>query len=285
MSTAMTTPHPPALTDRAALARQRARAARRGVELFLHREAAAEIEERLNEVNRTFTAPAVVTCFPEPWREILPQAKIVPDAEVLDLEAGAHDLVIHALSLHWANDPVGQLVQCRRALKADGLLLAVLFGGQTLHELRASLAEAESGLTGGLSPRILPMGEIRDLGALLQRAGFALPVADAVKMTVTYQTAFHLMAELRAMGEGNALAARARRAAPRALFPEAARIYAENYAAPEGRVRATFELIYLTGWAPHESQQKPLRPGSAAARLAEALGTEEKPLNEGPRGN
>ncbi|WP_343080374.1 methyltransferase domain-containing protein [Ostreiculturibacter nitratireducens] len=281
----MTTPHPPALTDRAALARQRARAARRGVELFLHREAAAEIEERLNEVNRTFTAPAVVTCFPEPWREILPQAKIVPDAEVLDLEAGAHDLVIHALSLHWANDPVGQLVQCRRALKADGLLLAVLFGGQTLHELRASLAEAESGLTGGLSPRILPMGEIRDLGALLQRAGFALPVADAVKMTVTYQTAFHLMAELRAMGEGNALAARARRAAPRALFPEAARIYAENYAAPEGRVRATFELIYLTGWAPHESQQKPLRPGSAAARLAEALGTEEKPLNEGPRGN
>ncbi|WP_343116320.1 methyltransferase domain-containing protein [Ostreiculturibacter nitratireducens] len=281
----MTTPHPPALTDRAALARQRARAARRGVELFLHREAAAEIEERLNEVNRTFTAPAVVTCFPEPWREILPQAKIVPDAEVLDLEAGAHDLVIHALSLHWANDPVGQLVQCRRALKADGLLLAVLFGGQTLHELRASLAEAESRLTGGLSPRILPMGEIRDLGALLQRAGFALPVADAVKMTVTYQTAFHLMAELRAMGEGNALAARARRAAPRALFPEAARIYTENYAAPEGRVRATFELIYLTGWAPHESQQKPLRPGSAAARLAEALGTEEKPLNEGPRGN
>lgn len=278
MSTAMTMPHPPVLIDRAALARQRARAARLGAELFLHREAASEIEERLNEVNRTFTAPAVVTAFPEVWAEILPGAKVVPDAEVLDLAEGAHDLVIHALALHWAIDPVGQLVQCRRALRPDGLFLGVLFGGQTLHELRASLAEAESRLTGGLSPRVLPMGEIRDLGALLQRAGFALPVADAAKVVVSYRTAFHLMAELRAMGEGNALAARPRRPAPRGLFPEAARIYAANFPAPEERVQATFELMFLTGWAPHESQQKPLRPGSAAQRLAEALGTVETPV-------
>ena len=266
---------PPKLTDRAALVRNRARALARGAELFLHEDAAAEAEERLGEVNKTFTTPAVVTAFPGPWREILPDARIVADDEVLDLEEAAHDLVIHVLSLHWANDPVGQLIQCRRALSPDGLFLCVLFGGQTLSELRAALAEAESRLTGGLSPRVLPMGEIRDLGALLQRAGLALPVADAVKRTVTYATMFHLIADLRAMGEGNALALRSRRATPRALFPEAAAIYAGAYPAGGGRIAATFETIWLTGWAPHPSQQKPLRPGSAAMRLADALGATE----------
>lgn len=216
-----------------------------------------------------------MTAFPGPWREILPDARIVADDEVLDLEEAAHDLVIHVLSLHWANDPVGQLIQCRRALSPDGVFLCVLFGGQTLSELRAALAEAESRLTGGLSPRVLPMGEIRDLGALLQRAGLALPVADAVKRTVTYATMFHLIADLRAMGEGNALALRSRRATPRALFPEAAAIYAGAYPAGGGRIAATFETIWLTGWAPHPSQQKPLRPGSAAMRLADALGATE----------
>lgn len=267
---------PPKLTDRAALARNRARALARGAELFLHEDAAAEVEERLGEVNKRFTAPAVVAAFPRPWAEILPAARIVADEDVLALEEEAHDLVIHALSLHWANDPVGQLIQCRRALRPDGLFLGVLFGGQTLAELRAALAEAETRLSGGLSPRVLPMAEIRDLGALLQRAGFALPVADAVRRTVTYATMFHLIADLRAMGEGNALALRSRRAAPRALFPEAAAIYAGAYPAGEGRVAATFETIWLTGWAPHPGQQKPLRPGSAAARLADALGTKER---------
>lgn len=272
----------PLLTDRAALCRNRARALKQGAELFLHEEAAAEIEERLSEVNKVFTAPAVVTGFAGPWTEILPGARIVADEEVLALDPGAHDLVIHALSLHWANDPVGQLVQCRRALKPDGLFLGVLFGGRTLSELRAALAEAESRLTGGLSARVLPMAEIRDLGALLQRAGFALPVADAAKKTVTYATAFHLIADLRAMGEGNALTVRPRRIAPKALFPEAARLYAASFPADGNRIAATFEMVFLTGWAPDESQQKPLRPGSATARLADALGATERPLVDRP---
>lgn len=258
---------PPKLVDRVALARNRARARYQGADLFLHEDAAAEAEERLNEVNKSFTAPAVVTAFPAPWADLLPGARIVADADVLDLEAGAHDLVIHALALHWANDPVGQLVQCLRALRPDGLFLCVLFGGRTLAELRAALAEAESRVAGGLSPRVLPMAEIRDLGALLQRTGYALPVADTVRKTVTYATMFHLIADLRAMGEGNALEGRPRRAAPRALFPEAAAIYAEHYPAGGGRVAATFEMIWLTGWAPDNSQPKPLRPGSVAPGL------------------
>lgn len=270
---------PPRLTDRTALTRNRARS--RAEAMFLQQAARDEIQERLELVNRTFTAPAVVTGFPQVWN--WPGARIVADDDVLDLEQGAHDLVIHALCLHWANDPVGQLVQCRRALRPDGLFLGILFGGQTLHQLRASLAEAESRLTGGLSPRVAPMGEIRDLGALLQRAGFALPVADAAPLTVTYETPLHLMRELRAMGEGNALAARPRRFAPRALFAEAARIYAEAYGRPDGRIPATFEMIVLTGWAPEDSQPKPLRPGSAAARLADALKTEESPLPDPAR--
>jgi SAM-dependent methyltransferase len=240
--------------------------------MFLHEESVAEIEERLAEVNRRFTAPAIITAFPDPWRNLLPDARILPDDPVLDLQPEAHDLVIHGLGLHWANDPVGQLIQCRRALRPDGLFLGVTFGGQTLHELRSSLAQAEAALFGGLSPRVLPMGEIRDLGGLLQRAGFSLPVADVLTRRVTYRTMFHLIADLRAMGETSALADRPRRPAPRALFPEAAQLYAEHFPADEGRILATFSMIVLTGWAPHESQQKPLRPGSAITRLADALG-------------
>lgn len=268
--------HPPELADRRALLARRARALRQGAELFLHEEVADEIEERLSEVNKSFTAPAVVTGFPDVWRDRLPGARIVADDPVLDLGEGAHDLVIHALALHWANDPVGQLVQARRALKPDGLFIAALFGGRTLHELRSVLAEVESRLTGGLSPRILPMGEIRDLGALLQRTGFALPVADSATKTVTYRTAFHLIADLRAMGESNALSQRSRKPVPRGFFPEAARLYAGHFPAPDGRIAATFDIVFLTGWAPHESQQKPLRPGSAVAHLADALGAVER---------
>jgi SAM-dependent methyltransferase len=278
---------PPTLTDRTALARNRDRAlASRNPAMFLQEDAADEIQERLIEVNRRFTQPAVVTPFADLWRARMQGARIVADDERLDLEPGAHDLVIHALCLHWANDPVGQLVQCRRALRPDGLFLGVLFGGQTLAELRACLAEAEVSVTGGLSPRVLPMAEIRDLGGLLQRAGFALPVADSATRTVTYADAGRLMADLRAMGEANALAQRVRRPTQRRIFAQAATHYAAGFSAPEGRIRATFEMIFLTGWAPDDSQPKPLRPGSAARRLADAFGTAEQPLLPAtPRGS
>lgn len=272
---------PPLLTDREALIRHRQRAAR-APELFLHEDAAAELDERLQEVNRTFTAPALIAAFPEPWLEILPNAKVVSDDEVLDLEEGAHDLVVHAMGLHWANDPVGQMVQAARALKPDGLFLGVMFGGQTLTELRAALAQAEAAITGGLSPRVLPMGEIRDLGALIQRAGFALPVADAVTRKVTYETPLRLLSDLRAMGETNALASRNRRFLRRDVLAEALRLYVETYQETDGRVRATFEMVWLTGWKPHPDQPKPLRPGSAAQRLADVLGTMELPTGQEP---
>mgnify|MGYP002622950214 FL=1 len=274
-------PHPPDLTDRKALLRNRARAAARAQPaLFLHQEAALEIQERLTDVNRRFTAPAIVTGWPQFWRDRIPGAEVVEDAETLGLRAGAHDLVIHAMALHWANDPVGQLIQARRALKPDGLFLAALFGGRPLPELRASLAEAEAALTGGLSPRVAPMGEIRALGALLQRAGFALPVADNVTRTVSYAGILHLMRDLRAMGEANALSGRSRRPTPRALIEDAARRYAQAHAGPDGRIPATFEIICLTGWAPDASQPQPLRPGSATARLADVLGTADTPAPE-----
>ena len=178
------------------------------------------------------------------------------------------------MGLHWANDPVGQLVQCRHALKADGMVLCSFLGGQTLHELRTSVAQAESNITGGLSPRVAPMGEIRDLGGLLQRAGFALPVADGTPLTATYDSAFHLMRDLRNMGEGNALHGRIKHGTRKAVLQEAAAIYANTFA-NDGRINATFEVITLTGWAPAENQPQPLRPGSATTRLADVLNTKE----------
>jgi SAM-dependent methyltransferase len=273
--------HPPALTDPVALARHRARALTlpdHDAAMFLHRLAVTDLQERLSEVNRRFTAPAVVTGFPLLWQVLRPDVVAVSDSDHIALEQGAHDLVVHAMSLHWANDPVGQLVQCRRALKPDGLCLVVLPGGRTLQELRASLAEAEAKVTGGLSPRVVPMGEIHDLGALMQRAGFALPVADSIVQTVEYRSFPSLLSDLRASGETNALSARLRRFTGRSVMAEAARIYESNYSTLEGRLRATVELVVLTGWAPHDSQQQPLRPGSARQRLADALGVPEKPL-------
>ncbi len=266
----------PDLTDRAALSRYRARA--EPAALFLHREAADEIKERLSLVNRRFTSPAVVAPFPDIWRQTFPDAQIVNDAETLDLRPGGHDLLIHALALHWSNDPVGQLIQARQALRPDGLFLAATFGGRTLWQLRTALAEAETAQSGGLSPRVAPMAEIRDLGALLQRAGFALPVADSVSRTATYADPLALMRELRAMGEGNALAGRLRRFTSRRIVEDAARRYTDAHAMPDGRVPATFEIIHLAGWAPSTTQPKPLRPGSAQARLADALGVKESPL-------
>lgn len=266
---------PPRLTDRAALARNRARADA----MFLQAAAADDVQERLNEVNKTFTAPAVVTGFYDAWRDWMPSATIIGDGDTLDLQEGAHDLVVHALSLHWADDPIGQLVQCRRALKPDGLLIATLFAGQTLHELRSVLAEAEVAQTGGLSPRILPMGEVRDLGGLLQRAGFALPVADMTPLIVTYDTPIHLMRDLRAMGESNAMDQRQRHPTRRTIFAQAMQRYLDVFATEDGRIPATFEIATLTAWAPADSQPQPLRPGSATTRLADVLGTTETPLN------
>jgi len=260
----------PKLTDRASLARNRKRAARDPV-LFLHDIASDEIKDRLSLVNRRFTKPAIVTGFSDYWKDVVPDAVIVDDTETIDLQEGAHDLIVHAMGLHWASDPVGQLIQCRRALKPDGLFLAVMFGGQTLHELRSALAEGESRITGGLSPRVAPMGDIRDLGALLQRAGLALPVADSLPLNTSYQTPFHLMRELRAMGEGNALAGRLRHPTKRAVFDVATQVYNDNFGGEDGRINATFELVFLAGWAPDASQQQPLRPGSATTRLADAL--------------
>jgi SAM-dependent methyltransferase len=268
---------PPILTDRQALLCQRQRARRlpgHAEALFLHRIARDDVQERLTEVNRSFTAPVVVTGFPDLWSDFAP---VVADDDTLALIPGAHDLVIHAMALHWANDPLGQLVQCRRALAPDGLFVAVFAGGRTLNELRSSLAEAESRVTGGLSPRVLPMGEIRDLGALMQRAGFALPVADTLTQIVHYRDFGRLLADLRAMGETNALAARARHFTRRAVITDAASVY-QGFATPEGHLPATFELVFLTGWVPHDSQQQPLRPGSAKARLADALQVPEVPL-------
>ncbi len=267
----------PQLIDRTALTRNRARALPDA--LFLQEQAADELQERLIEVNRTFTRIAIVTGFPDFWTARYPEATIVADEEMLALQLGLYDLVLHTMCLHWANDPVGQLVQCRHALKPDGLMLCILLGGQTLHELRASLAEAEAAVTGGLSPRIAPMGEIRDLGALLQRAGFALPVADSTQITASYVNAFHLMHDLRKMGENNALTNRIKHPTRPDILTKTACIYADNFRNPAGRVDATFAFITLTGWAPAVTQPQPLRPGSAKTRLADALQTQKTPLD------
>lgn len=264
----------PALVDQNALSHHRARA-RLDKAGFLHDEARFELQERLLDVNRSFTKPALVTPFPQKWADFLPNAKVVADTPVLALDPGAHDLVCHVMGLHWAEDPVGQLVQCRRALKPDGLLMVVLLGGKTLTELRIALAQAETEVSGGLSPRVAPMAEVRELGGLLGRVGLSLPVADRLARQVTYQTLFHLMRDLRDMGETNALNARHKATPPHGFFARAAQIYAQSFPATGDRITATFELVFLTGWAPHESQQKPLRPGSAAARLADVLETTE----------
>ncbi|MCC6008417.1 MAG: SAM-dependent methyltransferase [Rhodobacteraceae bacterium] len=267
------------LCDRHALALHRARAARAGGDWFLHARVAAEIEERLGEVNKSFTDPVLVTGQPEAWAGRLPEWPRVADTPLLDLKEGAHDLVIHALSLHWADDPVGQIIQCRRALAPDGLFLAALFGGQTLASLRAALATAEAELAGGLSPRVLPMAEIRDLGGLLQRSGLALPVADAQAFPVRYRALSALVGDLRAMGETNALAARHRAFPPRALFSRAEALMRGTGAEHES-FEVIFEVIFLTGWAPSPDQPRPLRPGSARSRLADALGVSETPAGE-----
>ena len=294
----------PRLFDTALLPARRDRAARLGFAGgadFLHRETAALVAERLAEVTRDFSDAAVVgsggglyvralagrvnparisQVETSPARARAAGIDAAPRLDPLPLRPGAFDLVVSGLELHWANDPVGLLVQMRRALRPDGLLIAALFGGRTLHELRASLAEAEVETTGGLSPRVAPMGDVRDLGALLQRAGFAMPVADVERIETSYETPVHLMRELRAMAETSILADRRRVPLRRDTLVRACEIYARSFPAPDSRVTATFEIVFLTGWAPAEGQPKPLRPGSAAARLADALGAEERSAGE-----
>jgi SAM-dependent methyltransferase len=197
------------------------------------------------------------------------------DEEALPFGDGTLDLVVSALALQFVNDLPGTLVQIRRALKPDGLFLAALIGGETLTELRQAFAAAESEIEGGASPHVAPFADLRELGALLQRAGFALPVTDVDRLTVRYDSAFDLMRDLRRMGATNALHARRRAPLKRATLMRMAEIYAQRFADADGRVRATFEVVWLSGWAPHESQQQPLRPGTAQTRLADALGSNE----------
>lgn len=195
--------------------------------------------------------------------------------EALPFAHGALDLVASAMSMHWVEDLPGRLVQIRRALKPDGLFMAAVPGGETLTELRQAFAEAETEMEGGASPRVIPFADVRDLGSLLQRAGFALPVVDTDRFTVRYRDVLGLFRDLRALGASNPLIARRRMPLRRATLARLAKIYAERFADPDGRLRVTVEIVWMSGWAPHESQQKPLRPGSAQARLADALGTNE----------
>ena len=292
----------PDLFDTSLLAARRNRADRCGFGGrgdFLHREVAALVSDRLAEVTRAFSgalivgsgggvhAQALAGRVPEirqiewsPARARQAGIDATPFSDTLPAEPESHDLIVSALELHWANDPVGQLIQMRRALRPDGLLVAAMFGGMTLFELRDTLSRAEVEIAGGLSPRIAPMAEIRDLGGLLQRAGFAMPVADSERLTVTYPDALALMRDLRAMGETNILADRRRVGLTRPILERTCEIYARDYPADEGRISATFEIIFLTGWAPAPDQPVALRPGSARMRLADALDVPERKLGE-----
>lgn len=257
------------------LARARADQIDKSDAWFLHDQAIASIHDRISLVNRTFTRPAVIGHRAEYWAEKLNfDAVCVPDDDTLALELGHHDLIIHAMGLHCANDPVGQLIQMNRAMVPDGLMISAFFGGQTLYELRASLAEAEIAITGGLSPRVFPMAEIRDLGGLLQRAQFALPVADNLDFAVSYEDIFALCHDLRAMAETNTMSGRTECFTRREIFSRAQKHYETSFG-ENGRLIATFDLIFLTGWSPSADQPKPLRPGSAKHRLADALGVPE----------
>lgn len=204
--------------------------------------------------------------------------------ETLPFAAGSLDLVVSALALHWTEDLPGLLVQIRRALKPDGLFLAAVAGGETLTELRRAFAEAESETLGGLSPRVIPFADVRDLGALLQRAGFALPVVDSERLTIRYQDIYGLFRDLRSLGATNPMLARAKKPLRRETLAKLDEIYRTHFSDPDGRIRATVEIVWMSGWVPHESQQKPLRPGSAKARLADALGTVEIPSGVKPPG-
>jgi SAM-dependent methyltransferase len=269
----------PILFDRALLRARQDRARNLGPATFLLDRIAADMAERLNAVLRGFTSAAEVGTPGDQLRLTLAGrldriARIdLPDreSEPLSLQAESLDLVVSALALQFVNDLPGVLAQIRRALRPDGLLLAAMLGGDTLTELRQCFAAAEAELEGGVSPRVAPFADLRDVGALLQRAGLALPVTDVDRIVVRYDSAFDLMHDLRRMGATNILVERRRSPTRRATMLRMAEIYRERFADPDGRIRATFDVIWLLGWAPHESQQKPLKPGSAQRGLAEAV--------------
>jgi SAM-dependent methyltransferase len=289
----------PEIFDRGLLVRRRNRAAARAAEHeFLLAHVADDLVERLGAVQRTFPValnlgayhgligprlrrvPGVeVVIDAEPAARLLAQCegpRVRADEEALPFRDRSLDLVVSALSLQLVNDLPGALVQIRRALKPDGLLLAALLGGNSLIELRNAFLAAEEEMEGGASPRVAPFADVQDLGGLLQRAQFALPVVDADTVTVTYRDPLVLMHELRAMGASNALAARRRTPLRRATLMRALALYQQRFGRADGRVPATFEIITLTAWAPHASQQQPLQPGTAKMRLADALGTAEQ---------
>ena len=296
--------------DRALLRRRRTRAAQRLSDHdFLFSHVAERLAERLDDIARSFTRGLDLGCHGGEVARALGHRRpadlfvqcdtaeamarraggsslavlAVAEEELLPFGEESFDLVISNLSLHWVNDLPGALIQVNRALRPDGLFLGAMFGGSTLFELRRTLMEAELSVAGGASPRLSPFAELRDAAGLLQRAGFALPVADVETVTVTYADAFRLFADLRGMGETNAAINRNPTPPPRAFWAEAARRYHDLFADDDGRIPATFEVIYLTGWAPHDSQQKPMRPGSARASLANALSAEEHDAGDDAR--
>ena len=300
---AVSVPDPLLVFDRGVLRLRRERAARRwGDQAFLKREIASRLVERLADVRRTFPLALDLGCHGDEVADALAgsntvdhliradlglgfaqQAKgpaIVADEEALPFAPARFDLVLSAMDLHWVNDLPGALIQIGRILKPDGLFLGAMLGGGTLWQLRQALSAAESEIEGGLSPRVSPFADLRDAAGLLQRAGFALPVADSETIDVEYVDALALMRDLGAMGEGNLVAERRRGLARRATLVRAAEIYAERFARASGRIAATFEILFLHGWAPHASQPKALKPGSAARRLADALGGVERSAGE-----
>jgi SAM-dependent methyltransferase len=281
----------PDIFDRALLQVRRRRARQLGAATFLLERVAEDLSDRLSAVLRSFPvaidlgtpAPGLRAALGEKAERVVAvgtdpgrgTASVIADEEALPLRAASVDLVASVLALQFVNDLPGTLIQIRRALKPDGLFMAALTGGDTLTELRQAFAAAEAEVEGGLSPRVAPFADVRELGALLQRAGFALPVTDLERLTVRYGSAFDLMQDLRRMGATNVLRDRRRVPLRRRTLMRMAEIYAERFADADGRIRATFEIAWLSGWAPHESQQQPLRPGSAKTRLADALGTKE----------
>jgi SAM-dependent methyltransferase len=285
-------PSGPTVFDRKLLRLRQSRARALGPETFLVDRVAEELGERLSAVLRQFERAADLGTPTNAVRRVLAASgkvatvvgadSVAADEEALPFAAGSLDLVVSALSLQFVNDLPGTLIQIRRALKPDGLLLAALIGGDSLIELREAFAEAESEIEGGVSPRVAPFADVRGLGALLQRAGFALPVVDSDRLTVRYATVLALMHDLRRMGATNILSERRRTLLPRATLQRMAEIYVKRFADTDGRLRATFEIAWLSGWAPHDSQQKPLKPGSATLRLANALGAKEISAGEKP---
>jgi SAM-dependent methyltransferase len=267
----------PILFDRALLRARLDRARKQGSATFLLDRVAEDMEERLAAVKRDFADVADIWTPEDGLRKPLADRfksfthVDLEDSEVLPLQPGQLDLVISALALQFVSDLPGVLAQIRRALRPDGLLLAAMLGGDTLTELRQCFAAAEAELDGGVSPRVAPFADLRDIGALLQRAGLALPVTDVDRVVVRYDSAFTLMADLRRMGASNILIERRRTPTRRATMLRMAQIYGERFADVDGRIRATFDVIWLSGWAPDESQPKPLRPGSATASLEEAV--------------